>query len=176
MLIVASSGKLMQSRDLLGALEATGLPSPLAKASGVALPVVELTIATALVTLRGQLLTWTFATTIILLASFTAWLAYVVLRKLRIRCGCFGASHHLVSPAAIVRNGILLSAAVLGFLLAMRSSSSLPTMSVWLAMLYVNVGLALALLTALDTVRPHLILSESQLERVAQEASLQERA
>jgi hypothetical protein len=49
-------------------------------------------------------------------------------------------------------------------------------MSVWLAMLYVNVGLALALLTALDTVRPHLILSESQLERVAQEASLQERA
>ena len=162
MLIVASSGKLMQSRDLLEALEATRLPYPFAKGSSVALPVVELMLAAARLTLRGQPLTWTFAATIILLALFTAWLAYVVLRGLRVRCGCFGASHHLVSPAAIVRNGVLLSTAVVGFLLAMRSPSALPTMSAWLATLYANVGLAVALLTALDTVRPHLVLSESQ--------------
>jgi hypothetical protein len=172
LLIVAGAGKLMQSRDLIDALEATRVPYALASASAVALPVLELILATALLTLRGQLLASTFAATFILLASFTAWLGYVVMRGLQVRCGCFGGSHNVVSPTAIARNGVLLAVALVGCLLAMRASSALPTMSVWLAMLSANVGLALALLTAFDRVRPHLILSDGQLERLAKETSL----
>jgi len=56
----------------------------------------------------------------LLLLIFSAALALAVVRKLELRCNCFGKSQRPISPADLIRNGGFLACSLCGIWLSMR--------------------------------------------------------
>jgi hypothetical protein len=103
----AAVAKLADRPRTAAGFAALGLPRPAVAA--VAVPVVELALAAALVVAPAPAAVVAGA----LLVGFTLVLARALARGVRVGCGCFGASRkERVSPADLVRNAMLLAAAV----------------------------------------------------------------
>jgi hypothetical protein len=94
----------------------------------------------------------------VLIAAFTVWMGWVYRQGLRLRCGCFGTGSAEIGPRSVGRNLILLGLAVGGAVLAERTNSLLPGPSLSLVVTVTAVGLGVALLDALRTVGPELVL------------------
>jgi peroxiredoxin len=109
-LAAAGAAKL---RDLPGsrqAMEGFGVPTPLAPAAGIALPIVEIALAVMLVT--TSLVTEGAALSLGLLLAMSAALARLLLRGESPECHCFGAVHSQpVGPGTLARSGALALAA-----------------------------------------------------------------
>jgi hypothetical protein len=103
----AAVAKLADRDRTAAGLAALGAPWP--GYSARAVPVVELGLAVALVVAPAPAAVVAAAA----LVGFTVVLARAIARGVRVGCGCFGASRkERVSPADLVRNGLLLAAAV----------------------------------------------------------------
>ncbi|MCC6313492.1 MAG: hypothetical protein IT337_05730, partial [Thermomicrobiales bacterium] len=103
-----------------------------------------------------------FAASGALLLLFTGWMAWVNARRLRIRCGCFGAGEGEVGPRTMLRNAGLLALALLGWALAARIDTpglgpTLPAFAVALAL-----ALCVALVQAARLVLPHLVVTDAR--------------
>lgn len=111
-LTLAAVAKIADHRVLPARLRAMGIVPPrISVAVAAALPVVELAVATALVTARDSALPALVALT--LLVAFSGFL--VVTAKRAVPCACFGSVRTASSadgPAAILRNGLLALAVV----------------------------------------------------------------
>jgi hypothetical protein len=112
-LAVAAVAKIANRRELPAQLRAMGMVPPwFAVVVAVVLPVVELVVAIALVAARDSALPGLVALT--LLVVFSGFL--LVTARRHVPCACFGSIRSgptAETPAAILRNGLLIALAVL---------------------------------------------------------------
>lgn len=160
-LLVAATEKTLRSEEFFAALRLSHLPAGSIAPIGVAVPALELTLALALLLAPARWLPLAFVAAALILGAFTAWMGWVRARRLRVRCGCFGPGGH-VGPRTIGRNLLLLALALGGLVLAGQTRTALPGLSLAMAVTVTSLGVCLALLLALRTAWPHLILSFEQ--------------
>src|SRR5712692_6224057 len=89
-LLVAATGKLLNSEQLAAALRLSHIPKALITPLMVLTPILELCLPFGLVLSTPHLLPLAMAGTVGLLSVFTIWMLTVYNRGLRLRCGCFG--------------------------------------------------------------------------------------
>jgi hypothetical protein len=114
----AAAGKLRSRsalREFRGGLAAFGVRGRRAAALAVCVPVAELA-ATGLLAVDRTAVAG-YAVAAVLLVAFTAALAAALRAGRRVSCRCFGARASSAGPLHLVRNGVLLAAAVSGGLL-----------------------------------------------------------
>jgi len=160
--LVAATEKTLRSEEFFAALRLSHLPAGAIAPLGIAVPALELILALALLLAPVQWLPLAFGAAALLFGAFTAWMAWVRARRLRVRCGCFGPGGGYVGPGTIGRNLFLLSLALAGLVLAVQTRSPLPGPSLALTVTVTSLGVCLALLLALLSAWPHLILSFEQ--------------
>jgi hypothetical protein len=158
-LLVAATEKTLRSEEFFAALRLSHLPPGSIVPIGIAVPALELTLALALLLASGRWLPLAFGATALVLGAFTAWMGWVRARRLRVRCGCFGPDGGHVDPRTIGRNLLLLALALTGLVLAGQTRTPLPGPSLAMAVTVTSLGACLALLIALRTAWPHLILN-----------------
>ncbi|MDB4884202.1 MAG: hypothetical protein JWL95_2968, partial [Gemmatimonadetes bacterium] len=127
--LVAGIAKLVDRAGSRAAMAGFGLPASLASPLGVALPVVELLVASALI--PATTARWGALGALLLLGLFVAGIANVMLRGREAECHCFGQLHSArVGWATLGRNVALGLAAA--FIVA-RSGAASSTGSIeWL--------------------------------------------
>mgnify|MGYP001366579565 CR=1 FL=1 len=162
-LVVACTGKILQSEQFAAALRLSHIPAGLAESFRIAIPVLECCLALALLVSVPRSLQVALAVAAGLFAIFTSWLVWVVARRMHLHCGCFGASGAEVSSLSIARNVALLLAAVGGAILAGWTESPLPAPSLWTVVTVSSCAMGVALLVSLRAGFPSLVLS---MERV----------
>jgi hypothetical protein len=163
-LIAAATGKVFRPDDFRQAIRASGLPSrPIA----LLVPVLELGIAVSLLTVRSVALEIAFAASLALFAAFTAWVLWLLARKIRVRCGCFGSHNVEINYRVVARNVAFMMLAALGFLLTLSSNSVGQVDAVWKVAAALPLTLALMLILALRQVRTRLVLSLSDVDRLS---------
>ena len=163
-LLVAATKKTLRLDEFFAALRLSHLPAGAIAPVGVAVPALELTLALALLLAPAPWLTFAFLAAALTLGAFTAWMGWVSVRRLRVRCGCFGPGGGHVGPGTIGRNLLLLALALGGVILTGQTRSPLPGPSLAMAVTVTSIGVCLALLVALRTAWPHLILSVEQFQ------------
>jgi hypothetical protein len=162
--LVAATEKLLRAEEFFAALRFSHLPAGAIAPLGVAVPALELTLALALLLAPARWLPLAFGVTALTLGAFTGWMSWVWTRRLRVRCGCFGPGGGHVGPGAIGRNLLLLALALGGLVLAGQTQTPLPGPSLAMVVTVTSLGVCLALLLALHTAWPHLILSLEQFQ------------
>ena len=160
--VVAATEKTLRAEEFFAALRLSHLPAGAIVPIGIAIPALELTLALALLLAPARWLPLAFAAAALVLGAFTVWMGWVRARRLRVRCGCFGPGGGHVGPRTIGRNLLLLALALAGLVLAVQTRSPLPGPSLAMAVTVTSLGVCLALLLALRTAWPHLILSFEQ--------------
>ena len=158
-LLVAATEKTLRSEEFFTALRFSHLPAGSITPIGVVVPALELTLALALLLAPARWLPIAFVAAALILGAFTAWMVWVRARGLRVRCGCFGPGGGHVGPHTIGRNLLLLALALAGLVLAGQTRSPLPGPSLAMAVTVTSLGVCIALLLALRSAWPHLILS-----------------
>jgi hypothetical protein len=161
-LLVAATEKILRSEEFFAALRLSHLPAGSIAPIGVSVPALELTLALGLLLAPARWLPLAFGASALVLGAFTAWMGWVRARRLRVHCGCFSPGGGHVGPRTIARNLLLLALALGGLMLAGQTRSPLPGPSLAMAVTVTSLGVCLALLLALRTVWPHLILSFEQ--------------
>ncbi len=161
-LLVAATEKTLRSEEFFAALRLSHLPAGAIVPIGIGVPALEMTLALALLLAPVQWLPLAFVAAALVLGAFTAWMGWVRGRRLRVRCGCFGPGGGHVGPRTIGRNLLLLGLALGGLVLAGQTRSPLPGPSLAMAVTVTSLGVCLALLLALRTTWPHLILNLDQ--------------
>ncbi len=161
-LLVAATEKMLRAEEFFAALRLSHLPAGAIVPIGVAVPALELMLALALLLAPVPWQPLAFAAAAVTLGAFTAWMSWVRARRLRLRCGCFGPGGGQIGPRTIGRNLLLLAMALGGVMLAGQTRSPLPGPSLAMAVTVTSLGACLALLLALRTTWPHLILSFDQ--------------
>jgi uncharacterized membrane protein YphA (DoxX/SURF4 family) len=105
-LIAAGVGKLLDLPGSRRALSDFGVPEPLARYGGAALPILELATAAAL--LIQPAARWGAVAALALLAAFTVGIARALAHGEAPDCHCFGAFHSApAGPGQLVRNAVL---------------------------------------------------------------------
>jgi hypothetical protein len=161
-LFIAATEKMLRAEEFLAALRLSHLPASAIAPIGVGVPALELTLALALMLAPARWLPLVFLATALILGGFTAWMGWVRAHRLRVRCGCFGPGGGQVGPRTIGRNLVLLVLALAGLVLASQTRTPLPGPSLAMAVTVTSLGVCFALLLALRTTWPHLILSFEQ--------------
>jgi len=161
-LLVAATEKTLRAEEFFAALRLSHLPAGSIVPIGIAVPVLELTLALALLLAPTRWLPLAFAAAALLFGAFTVWMGWVRARRLRVRCGCFGSGGGYVGPRSIGRNLVLLALALAGLVLTGQTGTPLPGPSLEMAVTVTSLSCCLALLLALRTTWPHLILSFDQ--------------
>jgi hypothetical protein len=160
--LVAATEKTLRSDEFFAALRLSHLPESAITPIGVAVPALELTLALALVLAPASWLPLAFLATALTFGAFTVWMISVRARRLRVRCGCFGLRGGHVGPRMIGRNLVLLGLALAGLVLAGQTLSALPGPSLPMVITVTSLCVCLALLLALRSAWPYLILSFDQ--------------
>jgi hypothetical protein len=157
--LVAATEKALRSEEFFAALRLSHLPVGSIAPIGVAVPVLELMLALALLLAPATWLPLAFVAAALVLGAFTTWMGWVRVRRLRVRCGCFGPGGGYVGPRTIGRNFLLLALALGGVVLAGQTRTPLPGPSLAMVVTVTSLGACLALLVALRAAWPHLMLS-----------------
>ncbi len=160
---LAAVSKLLQSDEFLSALRLSHLPEGLVRALGYLFPALEAGLAFWLLVASPDAVAVAFAAAFAVLAVFTLWMGWVRMRRLSVRCGCFGPNGGEVGLATIGRNVGLMVLAAIGWLLARGAESALPGPSLAMAGSAVAGGLVISMAAALRFAWPHLTLSEDRL-------------
>jgi hypothetical protein len=165
--LLAAAGKGMRPNEFVSALRVSRLPDRLVLPLSTTLPVAEAGVAGVLLVQTPQTLRLAFGVAAVMFGAFTAWMAWIRRHGLRVTCGCFGTGKAEIDRHSIGRNVALLVLAIVGVALARRESSPLPGPSFWLAVTATAGFLVTALLVAVRTVWPELVLSQDRLYRDA---------
>jgi hypothetical protein len=161
-LLIAATEKSLSSDEFLAALRFSHLPPGMIGPIGVVVPALELAAAVGLLLAPASWLPLAFLATALTFGAFTVWLISVRARRLRVRCGCFGLRGGYVGPRTIGRNLVLLGLALAGLVLAGQTLSALPGPSLPMVITVTSLCVCLALLLALRSAWPYLILSFDQ--------------
>lgn len=164
-LILAATGKLVNSEQFRAALRLSHLSSTLVSIISVLIPPVELCLAAALVLGTPRILPGIMISTTLLLAAFTAWMWFVHSRGVHVRCGCFGTGGSEVGLHTILRNAFLIVIALIGLTLALNTLSPLPALSLWWIMAVVSCSMVVMLLGAFMQSKHLLIFTLAQRNR-----------
>lgn len=161
--VLAAIGKLLRSDEFVAALRLSHFPEPLVRSLLFIVPLLEIGAAGWLLLAEPDATSYAFAAAFGLLAAFTLWMGWVRMRRLTVRCGCFGPNGGEVGTATIGRNLGLLVGAGLGWAGSLGAESALPGPSPLMAALALALSLVIALLAALRFAWPHLTISADQL-------------
>lgn len=161
--VAAAAGKLLRSDEFVAALRLSYLPEWTIRPLAVAVPALEVALALWLVLAAPARVAAPFLASAALLTAFTLWMGWVSGRRLRVRCGCFGGDGGEVGPRTLLRNAVLLVAALLGWALASRAASPLPGPSWEAAGAAVALALSVALVQAVRMVWSHLMVTYERL-------------
>ncbi|MGB3329828.1 MAG: MauE/DoxX family redox-associated membrane protein, partial [Thermomicrobiales bacterium] len=113
-LLTASVGKLLDLRNPAGreAMEAFGIPSGLAPAAAIALPIVELLLGILLLPVATAW--WAALGTLLLMFLFMAGIARQMAQGNAPDCHCFGQLHSApAGPSTLARNGVFAAMAAI---------------------------------------------------------------
>ena len=160
--LVSGVSKVLRPDELSAALRLSHVPSPIARAA-TSVPLVEIALSLLVVLLTGTALTVAFGAAVALLVGFTGWMAWILARGLRVRCGCFGSSGSEVGRQTLLRNGLLIAIAAAGLALAWSSDTALPSFSIWTLATASAIGLVGAVVVALVRAWPALVLTMARL-------------
>jgi len=163
--VAAATAKALRSDEFVAALRLSHFPEPVALLLAVVVPTLEVVLAFWLVLASPDRLPLAFLAAAALLAAFTLWMGWVEVRRLRVRCGCFGGNGGEVGPGTIARNAGLLVLAGAGWLASSRVASPLPGPSPELLATAVALALSVALLQALRLAWPHLVIDYEGFQR-----------
>lgn len=164
MFVAAAAAKLLRADEFVAALRLSYLPEWTIRPLAVAAPTLEVALALWLVLASPTGVAGAFLACAALLAAFTLWMAWVRSRRLRVRCGCFGGNGGEVGPRTLLRNAVLLVAALAGWALAERVASPLPGPSWEAAGAAIALALSIAMVQALRMVWPHLVVTYERLQ------------
>ncbi len=164
MFVAAAAAKLLRADEFVAALRLSYLPEWTIRPLAVAVPTLEVALAFWLVLAAPGDVAAAFLACAGLLAAFTLWMAWISSRRLSIRCGCFGGNGGEVGPRTLLRNAVLLVAALVGWTLATRAASPLPGPSWEAVATAVALALSIALVQALRMVWPHLVVTYEHLQ------------
>lgn len=164
-LLVAATGKLLNSEQLAAALRLSHIPKALIRPLVVLTPAVELCLAVGLVLSTPLSLPFIMAATVGLFCIFTVWMLAMYIRGLHLKCGCFGTASSEIGPHTILRNVLLIAASLGGFVLAQTTRSPLPGPSLWMLMTVLSLGMSLVLLRSFQGSRSALFLSMTELQQ-----------
>jgi methylamine utilization protein MauE len=162
-LLVAATGKLINSEQFAAALRLSHLPKALITPLMVLTPILELCLAFGLVLSTSYLLPLIMIGTAGLLSVFTLWMLTVYARGLRLRCGCFGAGGSDIGLRTILRNALLVAVSLGSLALTFRVQSPLPTLSFGMVVTVLSLGMCVMLLWSFWQGKAALILSVAQL-------------
>lgn len=160
---LAAVGKLLQSDEFLSALRLSYLPEGLVRALAIVFPILEAGLAIWLLVANPGDVSIAFAASFAVLAIFTLWMAWVRMRRLHVRCGCFGPNGGEVGLVTIGRNLGLMVLAAVGWVLARGAESALPGPSLEMLGIAVAIGLVISMAAAVRFAWPHLTLTEERL-------------
>lgn len=165
--LIAGIGKWLQVDDFAAALRLSHIPKAAVTALTWCVPVLEVAIALSLVWGSARsILVGTLAAAV-LLVLFSLWIAWVFARRIRIRCGCFGASQRSLGLRSLARNLALLSLASLAIWLESANTNGLlPRPGVNAAIAVTSIAMAVSLLVAFRRARPAMVLTPGDLRRV----------
>jgi methylamine utilization protein MauE len=162
-LILAAGGKMLRADEFMAAIRLSYLPRSVVFPIAIGVPTIEFLLAVALLVSSAQSLVVAFLSTAGLFIAFTAWMSQVVLRGLRLQCGCFGGNSPEIGPHTILRNAMLTAIAIVGTLLAWNVSSPLPAPSFWLLTIVLSGALGLTFVQSLRLGIPAMVLSGNSL-------------
>ena len=163
--VAAAAAKALRSDEFVAALRLSRLPEPVALLTAVAVPALEVVLAFWLVLATPERLPVAFLAAAALMLAFTAWMGWVEARRLRVRCGCFGAGEGEVGPRTIGRNAVLLALALVGWVVSSRAVSPLPGPSAELLATLAAIALSVALLQALRLAWPQMVIDYEAFQR-----------
>ena len=152
-LVLAWSGaaKLREPQSMAEAMRALRVPEALAgRLVQIAVPWLEVALAAALLVTGGLWQTLAWCATLVLFVGYLVVIARAVGVEEEVSCNCFGAHSAPVGRGTVVRNILLVVAAVIGLGAALLSPTSLPTKLVslgwqgWLGLSTIAVLLGLA--------------------------------
>lgn len=127
----SSLGKLRDMRSFTAAIGRFGLlPKTLHRPVAWLFLIGELGVVVSML-LGSQLSLWGFLLAVMMLLVFCVALIFVLLRKVRISCNCFGASEKMVSPYDLIRNAGFIACALGGGSLYLARHGGLITLG-WL--------------------------------------------
>lgn len=161
-MLMAATGKFLQSDQFRDAIMSTRVPEPVADALASFVPFLETALAIGLMLTSGSALRISLALLVILLAIFTGWMIWVVVLGLRIACGCFGPAGSYIGAWTVLRNTVFLIAAVATFLLSLVVASPLPTFSLPSLITICSGAASVMLLIALRHAAPERVLLGKQ--------------
>ncbi|MBI2760446.1 MAG: hypothetical protein HYX51_03345 [Chloroflexi bacterium] len=167
-LLVAATAKLLDSRDFYNALEFSGIPSIIIRATTIMTPVVEVVLAAGIIVSKPNSLRVVMAGTSLLFLAFTVWSASIVARGLRLSCGCFGTSDDYVNIWSVVRNAGLTMVAILALFFGTQADSPIPAASFEVLAFTTALFMVLMLARAFRLARCELVLTIDEL--LSQEA------
>lgn len=165
--LAAGIGKWLQVGDFAAALRLSHIPEAGLRVLTRSIPILEVAIALSLV--------WGSADSILvgtvaagtLLILFSVWIAWVLARRIRIRCGCFGASYRSLGLHSLARNLALLSlASVAIWLESANANWLLPPRSISTAILVTSIAMALSLSIAFRRARPAMVLTRDDVKKI----------
>jgi len=162
-LLVAATGKMINSEQLAAALRLSHISNALITPLVVFLPFLEMGLAFGLVFDTSSLLPFFLIATGGLLSIFTFWMLIVSLRGLHLQCGCFGPGRSEISWNTILRNIFFIALTVGGLISAFQSRSSLPVPSIWMLVTVLSGGMCIILLWSFWQGKSGLLLSVAQL-------------
>lgn len=156
---------MVRGRELAGALRLSGMPARPARWLSFVVPAVELTLGVLLLVTRDSTLQIVLIAGALVLGAFTSWLGWVRVRKLDVRCSCFGVSSKKVTSPALVRNLLLVTLAIAGSVSAGRVGSPLPSTSVYWSMTSTCLAAVVLLAAGFNQVKGQLVLSLEIMKR-----------
>jgi hypothetical protein len=160
--LVSGVSKALRPDEFASALRLSHLPGPVAQAAA-GVPLAEVALCLLLVLLGGRALAAAFGAAVALLVGFTAWMVWILVRGLRVRCGCFGSSGSEVGRKTLLRNAALIAIAGGGVALAWSSDTALPGFSIWTLATASAIGLTGAVVVAVVRAWPALVLTMARL-------------
>lgn len=163
LLIIAFTGKVLESEEFAAALRLSYVPNTLVDLLRVIVPTFELGLALALLLSIPRSLEVAMGATVVLFLAFTLWMVWVLARRVHVHCGCFGATGAQVSWWSVIRNLLLLLMAGGGVVLAAEVSSVLPGPSLWMVVAASCGALCIALIVGFQAARPSLFVTLHQL-------------
>lgn len=161
MMLLAATGKMLDTQQFVAALKLSLLPKRLIEPTATLVPLVEIGLAVGLVLTPADYLPLFMLVAIALLSIFTVWMLTIHLHGLHIRCGCFGSGEAQVGLRSIFRNMGFIVIAIVGLMLSVFLHDVLLTPSIWTAITLFSLGMCLSLVRTFLGVKQSLVLTQT---------------
>ena len=171
-LFLAAGGKLLQSSKFVLALRLSRIPRWLLFPLVVAVPTIEICLSIGLIITNLFFIKAVIIGIIIILSMFTIWMIKVSIRKIHIKCGCFGTVSDEIGIRSILRNILLLVLSLVVLIISFNVHALLLEPSLWKFISMISLELSLLLFQAFWYIRPGFQSSSERMPISAAKSSL----